>query len=165
MRRNQEGVFMQIINEQAVSDLLGNYPRDRRHALAAMQDMQRQFGYVPREGLGALAEHMRCPLSVVYSMATFYKALSLKPKGKHIIKVCDGAACHVRGSSILVDAIKRELGISPGEVTDDREFSMELVNCLGTCALAPVMVVDDEYYSKVKPEMLPGLFDAILFNA
>ena len=150
---------VQTITEETLFELLDTYPKDRRYALPAMQDMQKQFGYVPREGLEALAEHLECPLSGMYSIATFYKAISLEQKGKHIIKVCDGTACHVRGSVNLIDAIDRTLGIGPGETTKDGEFSLELVNCLGACALAPVMVVDDIYHSKVTPDTLPGILE------
>ena len=141
--------------------VLDEYPKDRRYALRMMQDMQRKYNYVPREGLEALADYLQCPLSSLYSMATFYKALSLEPKGKHIIKLCDGTACHVRGSVPLISGIERVLGIKPGETTGDGEFSLELVNCLGACALAPIIVVDEKFYGKVTQDMLPGLFKAI----
>jgi len=151
----------QTIHPEQFSDLLDSYPKDRRYALAIMQDMQRLYSYVPREGLAALAEHLDCPLAGLYSMATFYKALSLKPKGKHIIKVCDGTACHIRGSVNLINGIKRVLGIGPDETTGDGEFSLELVNCVGACALAPVIVIGDTYYGNVKMEELPEIFKAV----
>ena len=144
-----------------VQELIEKYPKERRYALAVMQDLQREYNYIPREGLNALAKYLDCPLSGLYSMATFYKALSLTPKGKHIIKVCDGTACHIRGSVNLIDAVERELGIRPGETTADGEFSLELVNCLGACALAPVMVVDGKYHGNLTPESLPRIFKAI----
>ena len=105
----------------------------------------------------ALADYLDCPLSSLYAMATFYKALSLKPKGRHIIKLCDGTACHIRGSVNLVSGVERLLGIQAGETSADGQFSLELVNCLGSCALAPVMVVDDTYYGKVTMERLPEI--------
>ena len=147
--------------EQALDMLINKYPKDRRYALQVMQDMQRKYNYIPREGLEALAGHLSCPLSGLYSMATFYKALSLEPKGKHIIKVCDGAACHVRGSTPLISSIERVLGIKPGETTGDGEFSLELVNCLGACALAPIMVIDEKYYAKVTQDSLPDIFTVV----
>jgi len=151
----------QTISQEQISDLLAPYPRERRYSLAIMQDMQRVFGYIPREGLEALAVYLECPLSGLYSMATFYKALSLKPKGKHIIKVCDGTACHIRGSGTLIGDIGRTLGIGPDETTADGEFSLELVHCVGACALAPVMVIDGAYYGKVTMESLPGILEAV----
>jgi NADH-quinone oxidoreductase subunit E len=151
----------QNITYEDITPLLLKYPKDQRHALAIMQDMQRHFNYIPRKGLEALADYLGCHISGLYSMATFYKSLSLKPKGRHIIKVCDGTACHIRGAVNLVSGIERVLGISADEVTGDGEFSLELVNCLGSCALAPVMVVDDEYYGKVTTDRLPEIFDAL----
>lgn len=140
-----------------INEIIHNYPNEQRYSLAIMQDMQRQFNYIPREGMEALAEYLGCPLSVLYSMATFYKALSLKPKGKHIIKLCDGTACHIRGSKTLEQGVSRILNIKEGETTEDGMFSLELVNCLGSCALAPVMVIDDVYYGKVTMDKLPEL--------
>lgn len=142
-----------------IQAILKRYPAEQRHSLAMLQDMQRQFNYIPRAGMEALAEYLGCPLSSLYAMATFYKALSLKPKGRHIIKLCDGTACHIRGASNLAGGVERLLGIGPGETTSDGAFSLELVNCLGSCALAPVMVVDDTYYGKVTLEKLPQILD------
>ena len=142
---------------QAIADILHNYPAQQRYSLAMLQDMQRHFNYIPREGMEALADYLDCPLSSLYAMATFYKALSLKPKGRHIIKLCDGTACHIRGSVNLVSGVERLLGIQAGETSADGQFSLELVNCLGSCALAPVMVVDDTYYGKVTMERLPEI--------
>jgi NADH-quinone oxidoreductase subunit E len=138
--------------------MLNVYPNDRRYALAILQDMQRAFHYIPREGLEAAAEYLGCGLSDLYSMATFYKALSLTPKGRHIIKVCDGTACHIRGSVTLLDALRRRLGVEPGGTTADGLFSLEIVNCLGACAIAPVMIVGEEYYGSLTIEKL----DAVL---
>lgn len=149
---------MQIAKEE-IMEILQAYPREQRYCLAILQDMQRKYNYIPREGMEALSEYLACPLSSLYSMATFYKALSLKPKGEHIIKMCDGTACHIRGSARLRDGITRLLGIDNGETTPDGLFSLELVNCLGSCALAPVVVIDDTYYGKMTVEKLPGLLD------
>ena len=145
---------MQIEREE-LQEILHAYPAQQRYSLAIMQDMQKKYNYIPREGMEELAEYLSCPLSSLYSMATFYKALSLKPKGKHIIKLCDGTACHIRGSNTLVRGVERELHISPGETSEDGLFSLELVNCLGSCAMAPVMVVDGQYYGKMTIEKIP----------
>ena len=145
------------LSMEGINSILRQYPSEQRYCLAIMQDMQRQYNYIPREGMEALSEYLDCPLSSLYSMATFYKALSLKPKGKHIIKLCDGTACHIRGASPLKDGIRRILGINEDETTEDGLFSLELVNCLGSCALAPVLVVDETYYGKMTLEKLPGI--------
>ena len=142
-----------------IQAILQAYPPEQRFSLAMLQDMQHQFNYIPRSGMEALAAYLGCPLSSLYAMATFYKALSLKPKGRHIIKLCDGTACHIRGSTTLLDGVRRLLGIDAGETSEDGLFSLELVNCLGSCALAPVMVVDGTYYGRVTLEKLPKILD------
>ena len=142
-----------------IQAILQAYPPEQRFSLAMLQDMQHKFNYIPREGMEALAVYLGCPLSSLYAMATFYKALSLKPKGGHIIKLCDGTACHIRGSTTLLDGVRRLLGIDAGETSQDGLFSLELVNCLGSCALAPVMVVDGTYYGRVTLEKLPKILD------
>ncbi len=143
-----------------IKDIIEAYPADRRFALAALQDMQHEFNYIPEEGLGQLADYLGCPQAQLYSMATFYKALSLTPKGEHIVKICNGTACHLRGSMNLATALKKELGIDPGQTCEDGSFSVELVNCLGSCALAPVMLVDGVYHNKLRVEQVPGIIDS-----
>lgn len=147
------------VSEKEIKIILDAYKNDRHYALAMLQDMQNKFQFIPRNGMEMLAEYLQCPISELYAMATFYKALSLKPKGKHIIKCCDGTACHIRGSLNLVGELKRQLNVEPGETTEDGVFSFETVNCMGSCALAPVVVVDEKYYGKVTMEMLPKILD------
>ena len=139
---------MRAMNEEIV-DILETYPAEQRFSLAAMHDMQQRLGYVPREGLEALAKRLDCPLSALYAMVSFYKALSLKPKGKFVIRVCDGTACHLKGGPLLLDALAERLGLSPGETTGDGLFSLETVNCLGSCSIAPAMLVGERYYGNV----------------
>ena len=140
-------------------ELLIKYPQEKRFTLSILQDIQNKYGFIPRETLHYIAEYLNIPVSDIYSMATFYKALSLKPKGIHVIKVCNGTACHIRGSNILIDEIKELLNIKPGETTDDGLFSMEIVNCLGACALAPVMVIDSKYYGAMTKEKIKVVLD------
>ncbi len=147
------------VSKEDIDGILKHYPREQRYSLAIMQDLQRRYNYIPREGMEALSEYLGCPLSNLYSMATFYKALSLKPKGRHIIKLCDGTACHIRGAVPLLDGLRRLLEIGEGETTEDGLFSLELVNCLGSCALAPAMVVDEAYYGNMTLEKLPGILE------
>ena len=149
------------ISRTQILSLLESYPKEQRYALPVMQDMQKLFGYLPREGLEALADYLDRPLASLYSMATFYKSLSLKPKGKHIIKLCDGTACHIRGSQNLINGVSRELGIKPDETTADGEFSLELVNCVGACALSPVIVIDGMYHGNVTMESLPVILKTV----
>lgn len=147
------------MEETDVKKIIESYPRERRFALAAMQDMQRQLSYIPREGLELLAQHIGCKVAELYSMATFYKALSLKPRGKHIIKLCNGTACHIRGSISVRDEIIRELGINPGDTTEDGVFTLEMVNCLGACASAPVVNIDDTIYGGMTVDKVSEVLD------
>jgi NADH-quinone oxidoreductase subunit E len=133
------------------------YPREKRHALAILLDIQQAYNHIPREALIQLAGYLDVRVSRLYGMATFYRALSLTPKGKHIIKICDGTACHLRGTPVLLDGIQRSLRISPGETSTDKLWSLETVNCLGACALAPVMVVDGVYHPKVQPDKVGAI--------
>ena len=142
-----------------ITRIIESYPADQRFALAALQDMQHAFNYIPEEGISKLASYLGCSQAQLYSMATFYKALSLIPKGEHIIKICNGTACHLRGSMNLKTELKRDLGIDPGQTTEDGKFSVELVNCLGSCALAPVMVVDGTYHNKLTVEQVPKIIE------
>jgi len=147
------------ISIKEVNKVLSAYPNEKRYSLAILQDLQRRFGYVSRECLELVSQYLDIKLSALYSMATFYRALSLKPRGKHIIKVCDGTACHIRGSTVLLDTLYRELGLKGGETTTDGLFTVETVNCVGACAIAPVMVVDEKYYSKVTPDQVEGILN------
>lgn len=142
-----------------IERVVKSYPREKRYSLAILQDIQHKFGYIPKEGIEITAEHLGVKTAMLYAMATFYRALSLKPRGKHTIRVCDGTACHIRGSSVLLNALEQTLGIKPGETTGDGLFTVETVNCLGACAIAPVMVVDEQYYSKVKPDEISSILD------
>jgi NADH-quinone oxidoreductase subunit E len=146
--------------ERTIKEITEAYPPEKRFALAIMQDIQREYNYIPEESLPLIKERVGTSEGQLYAIATFYKALSLKPKGKHIIKLCDGTACHMRGATNLVGGIERHLGLHPGERSEDGQFSLELVNCVGSCALAPVVIVDETYYSKVTMEALPGILDA-----
>jgi NADH:ubiquinone oxidoreductase subunit E len=134
------------------------YPEEKRYILAMMQDLQRQCNYLPREALEQISRHVDAPFSKVYAMATFYKAFSLVPKGKYAIKVCDGTACHIKSSAVLIDQIYSTLGIKPGETAEDGLFSLETVNCIGACAIAPVVVINGKVYSKVSSA---GIVDII----
>jgi len=146
--------------KHGIAKIVEAYPRgDRRYSLAILQDIQREFNYIPREAFEVLASYLNVKTAQLYSMATFYRALSLKPKGKFVIKICDGTACHIRGAPVLLEALQRMLGIKAGETTEDGMFSIDTVGCLGTCAIAPVMVVGERYYSKVKPDEVKGILD------
>lgn len=117
--------------------------------MAVLEEIQARYRYLPKDALILVSERLGVPLSQTYSVATFYNAFSLKPKGRHIINVCLGTACIVRGSRKVLDRISDRLGIQPGETTDDGELSLETVNCLGACALGPIVVVDGDHHGKM----------------
>ena len=137
-----------------IVDLYGNRITG---SIGMLQDIQSRYSYLPREALIHVAERLDIPLSQVFSLATFYKSFSLRPRGKHLIVVCMGTACHVRGATRLVDEIGRRLDIKPGETTGDNLFTLEAVNCLGACALGPLMVIDGEYYGNMAPKKVEAV--------
>jgi len=145
------------MNSKEVNLILNKYKRDQSSIIAILQDIQEQERYLPREVLEYVAQRLDIPLSKIYYLSTFYKAFSLEPRGKHIINVCLGTACHVRGAARLVDRLESDLGISAGGTTADLTFSLETVNCLGACALGPVMVIDGEYFGQMTPEQVDDL--------
>lgn len=125
--------------------------------IGVLQDVQDEYSYLPQEALVRVAEGLGIPLSQAYQVATFYKAFSLEPRGKHLIQVCLGTACHVRGGVKIAERIERELGIEPGETTEDREFTMEVVRCIGCCSLAPAVRVDDDTYGRLRQDRVPRM--------
>jgi NADH-quinone oxidoreductase subunit E len=132
--------------------ILADYPEgDATGLIHALQDIQGAFGYVPYEAVQLLCERLKVPLSKAFSAATFYKAFSLEPKGEVVIRVCTGTACHIRGAQTLVDEMCASLGIEPGGTTKDLKFTLETVNCVGACAMAPVVSVNGQYHGGVQP--------------
>jgi len=129
--------------------------------LSILQDVQQECGYLPEERLREIAVMLGTPLIDVYGVATFYKSFSLKPRGRHLVKVCLGTACHVRGSNRIVDEIGRKLDVKPGETSENGEFSLEAVMCLGCCAIGPVVVIDGKYYGQVTPAKVESILRTI----
>ena len=132
-----------------IEKVLQKYGYRHSDIISIMQDIQGIENYISEETIRYISEKMELNLARIYDIATFYKTFSLNPRGRHIIKVCCGTACHLSGTPQNLDQIKRSLDIEDGETTEDRQFSMETVNCLGACALAPVLVVDEDYYDAV----------------
>ncbi len=127
--------------------------------IAALEEIQAKYGYLPETALRELSEVTGRSLVDIYGVATFYRAFSLKPRGKHLVSVCLGTACHVRGGPAIAEEVSRQLAIQPGETTPDKEFTLETVNCLGACALGPVVVVDGHYFPKVKTSAVKEILD------
>ena len=129
--------------------------------MEVLQDIQAAYHYLPEEALCRVSETMGVPLIEVFRLANFYKAFSLKPRGRHLITVCMGTACHVRNSPRFLDEVRRRLSVEPGGTTQDGEFTLETVNCLGACALAPVVILDGKYYEHMTPAKLGSLLGAV----
>lgn len=130
--------------------------------IAILEDIQAKYSYLPEEVLRMVAKSKNIPLTDIYGVATFYKAFSLEPRGKHLICVCVGTACHVRGAPATAKEFEKQLGIKRGGTTTDKEFTLETVNCLGACALGPVVVVDGRYFSKVRPSKVKDIIGQTL---
>ena len=134
------------IKMREVDHIIDNYIGQSGALIALLQAVQEKYGFLPRPVLEQVSKRLGVPLSQVYHVATFYKAFSLDPRGKHLSTVCLGTACHVRGALEIAEEFERQLNIKAGETTADKEFTLETVNCLGACALGPVMVVDGKYF-------------------
>ena len=129
------------------------------HLVPLLQDIQSAYGYLPRTILLEMSSQTGLPASQIYGVATFYEQFYLEPHGKHTIRCCRGTACHVRGAQEMIQAVNRELGISEGQTTEDMRFTFETVACLGTCFLAPVIMVNEDYYGNVKANMIKGIIE------
>ncbi len=132
-----------------VDTILQNHPKDPSSIIQVMLDIQNELYYLPRDVIEYISDYLHVPLSRTYYLATFYKAFSLKPKGKYPIAVCTGTACHVQGAVKILEQIERELNIKEGETSADKKFSVETVRCLGCCGLAPVVTVGKSLHGKV----------------
>jgi NADH-quinone oxidoreductase subunit E len=146
---------------QALDQILEGRRSQPNQLIEVLQDIQKSYGYIPREAIESVSQGLGVPLIEVYRVASFYKAFRLKPSGKHVLTMCTGTACHVRGSDLLLDYAASHLGIKPGEVTADGLFSIERVNCLGACALGPIVAEDGSYHHHMTPTKLRKLIEAL----
>ncbi len=138
--------FQPTFDASEIDDLLnGKRDGDNESLMRVLEEVQARYRYLPRDALILISESMGVPLSQTYGVATFYNAFSLTPKGRHVINVCSGTACMVRGAKKVLERISERLGIQPGDTTEDGQFTLETVNCLGACALGPVVVADGAY--------------------
>jgi NADH-quinone oxidoreductase subunit E len=129
--------------------LIARHPQSPESLIMVLQEIQREYHYLPCEALTETAKALQVPLSKVFSVATFYNAFSLNKRGKHIVRICKGTACHVRGAGLIQDQIETQLNIKPGQTTPDENFTLEVVACVGACAMAPVVIVDEKYHGTV----------------
>jgi NADH-quinone oxidoreductase subunit E len=152
--------------KRQIAKILRASGKERKNLIPLLQEIQREFGYIPREALQEIGRFMGISETTVYGVATFYNQFRFIPPGKHHIRVCLGTACHIKGGNIILEAWERKLDIKEGEVTPDREFSLERVACVGCCALAPVSVVEDtvEGAETIEGKMMPTRVDGILLS-
>jgi NADH:ubiquinone oxidoreductase subunit E len=149
---------MELSNLDTVFDNRDPEPFD---ILEALHDIQKSCGYLSEDALRRVSITFDVPLIEVFRLANFYKAFSLEPRGRHLLTVCAGTACHVRGAPRLLDEVTGQLGVRPGETTEDMAFTLETVNCLGACALSPVVVIDGVYHDHMTPAKLRALLDQV----
>jgi NADH-quinone oxidoreductase subunit E len=142
-----------------VDVILNRYEHDSGLLVSILQDVQIQLNYLPREALEFVSSELEIPLSRVYSVATFFKAFSLKPRGKHSAHVCMGTACHVRGAVKILERMEEVIGIKAGETTQDLKFTLETVNCVGACALGPLVVLNGDYAGQMTVEKVKPLIE------
>jgi NADH-quinone oxidoreductase subunit E len=144
-------------DQKKVDEIIRKWDSDNEYVIEMMQDIQDEFRHISIETLEQINKSTKVPLAELYHIATFYKAFSLEPRGKFEIQVCVGTACHVKGAGRVLDAFERELGITDGQTTGDKLFSLEGVRCLGCCSLAPVVTIGEDLYGEVQPSQVPRL--------
>lgn len=127
--------------------------------IPVLQAAQEVYGYLPVPVLEAIADRLEVPISQVYGVVTFYAQFHLEPRGKHVVRTCQGTACHVRGASKILDALKENLGVAPGKTTEDLQFTLETVACIGACGLAPVIMIDQDTHGRLTPDAIPEILD------
>ncbi|MFB0552812.1 MAG: NAD(P)H-dependent oxidoreductase subunit E [Phycisphaerae bacterium] len=147
------------MNSTDILRILEKHTEDKGRLIAILEEIQVEYGYLPEESLRMVSNETGCSMVDVYGVATFYRSFSLTPRGKHLICACLGTACHVRGAPRIVEELERQLGIKAGQTTEDKEFTLETVNCLGACALGPVVVIDGNYFSQVRKSRVSQLLD------
>jgi NADH-quinone oxidoreductase subunit E len=143
-----------------VKSILAKYQRNRGMLVSILQDIQAEYNYLPKESLVKVSKDLDIPLSQVYSVATFFKAFSLTPRGRHLINVCLGTACHVRGAVRIMEEIERDLSVKEGETTKDLKYTLERVNCVGACALGPIVIIDGEPMGDMATNKVKPLLDS-----
>lgn len=142
-----------------LSAILARYPAEESSLIHVLQEVQRAYRYLPCEALAAVAKALHVPLARVVSVATFYRAFAHRPQGRTVVKVCTGTACHIRGAGLLLESLERRLGVGPGGTTEDLGFTLQTVNCVGACAMAPVVIAGEQYHGHARPAGLDRILD------
>jgi NADH:ubiquinone oxidoreductase subunit E len=149
--------YAQVTDEVAVTDIIARHRDERGNLLPILLDINRHFNWLPRPALEQASDELKLPLAEILRVASFYNAFSLVPRGKHIINVCMGTGCFVKGSPRLLESLERELGLKHGQTTEDMLFTLEVVRCIGCCALAPAMRVGEDTFGRLTPSMIPKI--------
>jgi len=149
---------------EKVEKIIDKYQEKRTALISILHDIQDQYNHLPEDALKKVASRLRMDLNDIYGVATFYKSFSLIPKGRHSVTLCLGTACHVRGSPKILRELKKQLNIEPGQTTKDKQFSFNVVNCLGVCAIGPVMFVDGKFYGEMNPVKAKRIIEKINKN-
>jgi NADH-quinone oxidoreductase subunit E len=155
--KKARAAFSEATDEAAVTDIIARHRERRGNLLPILLDINRHFNWLPRPSLELVSDELKLPLAEILRVASFYNAFSLVPRGKHIINVCLGTGCFVKGSPRLLDTLERELGVKHGETTEDMLFTLEVVRCIGCCALAPAMRVGEDTFGCLTPRMIPKI--------
>ncbi len=145
------------MDENKVEGIIRKHQGLSSALIAILLDVQEEFNYLPMDAMLKIADRLEIPPSRIYGLATFFKAFSLVPRGKHPIRVCMGTACHVKGAVTIIEKVERELNIKSGETTEDRNFDLDEVNCMGCCGLAPVVTVGNDLYGKLSLQKIPKI--------
>jgi NADH-quinone oxidoreductase subunit E len=146
--------------EEQLQTVFASFKGEKNELIPVLQDVQEELGFLPEEAMKAVARFVRVPESKVFGVATFYARFHLKPRGRHIVRLCCGTACHVRGAKKVADKVKDVLKVSVGETTEDKKFTYEEVACIGACGLAPVMTIDEKTFGKLDPDKTKGIIES-----
>ena len=150
---------MEVRAKNQLDAIFSRYDGTGGDLIPILQAVQGEFGYLPEEAMDEIARFLHLPASTVYGVSTFYAQFKFVPMGKKIVKVCRGTACHVRGADQVLREIEKRLGIKPGETSDDREYTLETVACIGACALAPTIVINSDVHGKLSTKLVREIFD------
>lgn len=155
---NKQSDYIELLEDKMHNKIFENYqPNDRSSLIPLLQDVQTIYGYLPENALRDISNFVKVPLSRVYGVATFYNQFRLMPLGENIIRVCRGTACHVKNSANILFALESELGITAGQTSRDKKFTLEVVNCIGACSIAPVILVNDDYHGRITVKDIPKI--------
>lgn len=146
-----------MVSEKSIDEIIDRYEGEEGVLIQLLLDIQNEFNWVPKEAIARISTRLQIPISHIYRIVSFYKVLSLEPVGRHVIQVCLGTACHVRGGPRILEEVENILKIKAGTTTEDLKFTIKRVNCIGCCALGPVMIIDEDYHGKLSPMDVKGI--------